>query len=211
MWLSMSDDWYRNTAWNESIAREFEEKLARARRKEQYLRIQASTLAHTHPETALALLERYFELPDDFDHTQAHVDRAYAWISLGSLDKAIACYEAALAREAEFPKLQTQAYLDLPYLIATRDIESMFERASQLLDQFKSRLMFPVDYFKWHAAKALIASRQQNEDSTHLHAEEALRVAAETTSGFRYHPRAGLVSTKYDSTLSKLQQLRGAT
>jgi len=41
----MADEWFRNVSWDVSIARRFEEKLARARKKEQYLRIQACTLA----------------------------------------------------------------------------------------------------------------------------------------------------------------------
>ena len=67
----MSDDWFRNTTWNDDVARRFEEKLRRARRKEQYLRIQACTLATTYPHVALDLLERYFALSDDFGHAQA--------------------------------------------------------------------------------------------------------------------------------------------
>jgi hypothetical protein len=86
----MSDEWFRNTPWDVTIAAHFEEKLRNARRKEQYLRIQASVLAETHPESALQLLDRYFALPDDFDHTQAHVDRATALIALGRIDEALA-------------------------------------------------------------------------------------------------------------------------
>ena len=74
----MTTDWFRNTTWNKSVERAFDEKLRRAKRKEQYLRIQACTLARSYPEVALKLLDRYFELPDDFDHAQAHVDRATA-------------------------------------------------------------------------------------------------------------------------------------
>ena len=119
---AMASEWFRNTTWNESVERAFDEKLRRARRKEQYLRIQAGMLARSHPEVTLKLLDRYFQLPDDFDHALAHVERAEALIQLGRTSEAIAAYEAALAREATFPKLRTQAYLDLPYLIATRGI-----------------------------------------------------------------------------------------
>ena len=93
-------DWFRNTTWNESVERAFDERLRRAKRKEQYLRIQACTLARSYPEVALKLLDRYFELPDDFDHAQAHVDRATALLSMDRVEDAIASYEAALAREA---------------------------------------------------------------------------------------------------------------
>ncbi len=130
--MAMSTDWFRNIIWNESVERAFDEKLRRAKRKEQYLRIQACTLARSHPEVALKLLDRYFELPDDFDHAQAHVDRATALVALGRVNDAIAAYEAALGREAAFPNLQTEAYLELPFLIATRGIREQYDRALEL-------------------------------------------------------------------------------
>ena len=91
----MSADWFRNTTWDGIIERAFDEKLRRARRKEQYLRIQACTLARSHPEVALKLLDRYFELQDDFDHAQAHVDRATALLALGRVGEALAAYEGS--------------------------------------------------------------------------------------------------------------------
>ena len=71
-------DWFRNTTWNASVEQAFDDKLRRARRQEQYLRVQVCTLARSHPDVALKLLDRYFALPNDFDHAQAHVDRASA-------------------------------------------------------------------------------------------------------------------------------------
>ena len=58
------DSWFRKSTWDEKIAARFEEKLRRARRKEQYLRIQACCLASTFPVIALGLLDRYFAMPD---------------------------------------------------------------------------------------------------------------------------------------------------
>lgn len=104
--------------------------------------------ARSHPEVALKLLDRYFELPDNFDHAPAHVDRAIALLALGRVNDAIASYEAVLAREAPFPSLQTHAYLDLPYLIATRETRERYAQALQLLQAYEARLVFPVDRFR---------------------------------------------------------------
>ena len=65
-----AEDWFRNRDWNDKIEAAFYEKLRRARRKEQYLRIQACILADSCPKVALKLLDEYFELKDDFDHAQ---------------------------------------------------------------------------------------------------------------------------------------------
>ncbi|MUV14519.1 hypothetical protein [Noviluteimonas gilva] len=202
----MANDWYRNTDWNEAIAAAFEEKLRRARDKKQYLRIQASTLAHSHPRVALALLERYFDLGEHFDHAQAHVDRATAHLALGDIDAAIRSYEAALAREAAFPNLLTVAYLELPYLIALHGIDARFEQAMDMLSASRERLMFPVERFEHHAARAIILAKSDRA-AARLEAKAALEVASEDHSGFRYHPTVGLVSEVHADALSRLRGL----
>jgi tetratricopeptide (TPR) repeat protein len=206
----MSADWFRNTTWTEATERAFEDKLRRARRKEQYLRIQASTLARSCPDVAIKLLDRYFQLPDAFEHAQAHVDRATALLALGRIDEAIASYEAALRRETSFPNLQTQAWLDLPYIIATLGIRQHYMRALELLSGGKARLMFPLDHFRWHAARALIAADEQAATLARTHAERALEAAAHKHSGFRYHASAGLVTQHFDALVTKLEAYRGA-
>jgi len=203
-------DWFRNTRWNASIEQAFNDKLRRARRKEQYLRIQASMLARSHPDVALALLTRYFELPNDFDHAQAHVDRATAYLALGRLADAITAYEDALSRESIFPNLLTEAYIDLPYLIAARGIQEHYSRALELLLRHKSRLMFPVDHFRWHTARALIAAAARDSETARVHSQQALTAAGREHSGFRHHPGVGLVTAQYDDTIKKLEALRAA-
>lgn len=201
----MSADWFRKTTWNEAVERRFSEKLLRARRKEQYLRIQACTLARSHPEVALKLLDQYFSLKDKFDHAQAYVDRATAFLALGRISEAVGSFEAALEREVEFPNLQTQAYLDLPYLIATRSLRERYGQATHLLETHKARLMFPVDHFRWHTAWALIAADGRDAVAAKAHAQRALDAAACEHSGFRYHPALGLVTKQYDGLVQKLK------
>ena len=155
-----SKDWFRNSDWNEEIEAAFVAKLRRARDKSQYLRIQACTLTSTHPMVALKLLNQYFSLGDHLDLAQAYVDQATAYLAIGDVEQAIESYEAALTREHEFPNLQTHARLDLPFLIASRQIETLYDRALELLKMSEATLTFPVDSFRWHASHALIYGAQ---------------------------------------------------
>ena len=206
----MSGDWFRNARWNREIAARFHSKLARARRKEQYLRIQAGILARTHPEVALELLDLYFTLPDDFDHAQGHVDRATALRALGDPAAAAASYEAALSREEEFPNLRTQAYLELPFLIATTPLRDQFGRALEVLEEHQERLMFPVDRFRWNVAKALIHAARGDATLAREAARAALHAAGAEDSGFRYHKAAGLVPEELSSWVARATEMAAA-
>lgn len=206
-----SEDWYRNKDWNSRIELSFFDKLRRARRKEQYLRIQASTLASSHLEVALRLLDEYFRLNDNFDHAQAHVDRATAYLAMGQIENAIQAYEDALAREAEFPNLQTQAILDLPFLAASRGIAGLYARCLQLLDKSQSGLTFPVDHFRWHATNALILNAQGKQRKAKTSACEALTWAERNHSGFRYHPTIGVVGSEYEAMEARLKEICNAS
>jgi tetratricopeptide (TPR) repeat protein len=202
----MTHDWYRNTTWNASVEAAFEEKLGRARDKRQYLRIQAATLASSDPKVALRLLDRYFELAqNNFDLAMAHCNRATAFLALGRVEDAIASYEAALSREAVYPQVQTGAYLELPYLIATRQLRWFYNRALDILDAGHERPIFPVDFFRWHAARALIAAETKQSAAAREHALKALEAASLGHSGFRYHPTIGLVTDEHAAVVRKLK------
>jgi tetratricopeptide (TPR) repeat protein len=203
-------DWYRNTEWNAQVSQEFEAKLARARRKEQYLRIQACTLAPIHPHVALSLLERYFALPEQVDAAQAHVDRATAFLAQEQIDAALSAYESALAREAEFPNLLTHAYLNLPFEIATRKLTERFPQAIKLLEEHKDRLMFAVDFFMWNSSQAIIAYELGQRIRSREYAKAALKAAERDNSGLRYHPDVGLVIGQFSETHARMRRLSEA-
>jgi tetratricopeptide (TPR) repeat protein len=203
------DDWFRNTSWNPEIEDAFYEKLGRARDKYQYLRIQASLLGSDYPEVALRLLDEYFALGDHLDAAQAHAQRAAAYLSLNQIDSAILAYEAALAREVIFPNLRTRAHLELPFLVATRRLSQYYERAITLLEANKDDLVFPADRFTWNCALALIRSEQGDRQSAREAASRALAASSETQSGFRYHPKAGLVGSIDASLRRRLKHLAG--
>jgi tetratricopeptide (TPR) repeat protein len=201
------EDWFRNTTWNDDVARSFNQKLRRARDKQQCLRLQAGKLASSHPEVALELLERYFALPDDLFDAEAYVVRATALRALGKPQEAAAAYEDALAQEAEFPTVVTQAYLELPLLVATAPLPQQYDRALAVLHQHQDRITFPVELFLWTASRALILAAQGQHAAAQASARQALEAARSETSGFRHHPTVGLVGDEHKPLLKKLMPL----
>jgi tetratricopeptide (TPR) repeat protein len=200
-------NWFRNVSWSPEIEQAFFRKLERARDKSQYLRIQASNLASRHPEIALRLLERYFALGEHFDMAQAHMDRAIAHLTLNQVDSAIRAYEAALAHEANFPRLKTQAFLQLPLLIAKERLSQHYDKALALLEAHQDRLVFPEDRFSWNCAIALIRSEQGDRRTAKEAARKALAASSESHSGFRYHRKVGLVQNVDVSVRQRLTEL----
>lgn len=186
-------DWYRNEKWDDGIAKAFFAKLNRARDKSQYLRIQAYHLTTSNPDVALHLLDQYFGIGDAFDVAQAYVDQAAAYETLENIDAAISSLNKALVREIDHPGYQTLAYLRLPTLIVQHGRTQEYDKALAVLDSNASSPGFPVQHYAWHGLRAIIL------DAKGLHAEArasaimALDWASRTESGFRNHPKLGLV------------------
>ena len=205
-----SQDWFRNKRWSRRLEHEFFDKLARARsQRDQYLAIQALTLAKHEPVAALRLVDHYFETrKKDFHDIQALSARVDAYSSLGEMPKVIENYQAILAREAKRPSHKTTAYVDFPYLVATENLEDQFDFALTVLESRKRDVMFPLDRFKWHAAYALISANKGDLGGAQKHAESALSAAEADKSGFRYHQNLGLVGKEHKETLRALRKLQ---
>ena len=200
-------DWFRNPSWDPEIEAAFFKKLALAKDKSQYLRIQASILASHFPDVALRLLDQYFASGEHFDVAQAHVDRATAYLCLGQTASAVLAYEAALAREASHPHSQTQACLELPFLIATERLSQHYDMAMALLEAHKNRITFPIERFRWNCALALIRSEQGDCSAAQQAARDALVASTEAHSGFPQHPRIGLAVAMDESLRKRLTEL----
>ena len=203
------DDWFRNKSWNTRIEEEFFEKLARARsQRDQYLAIQAITVAPRNPEAALRLVDHYFETRKNDRHdVQALLAKVDALKTLGDMGGVVATYKAILAREAEFPSRRTTAYVAFPYFVATKKIEKEYEYAVTVLDERKDDIAFPLDRFMWHASYALISSASGHEANAKDHALEALAAAEAKESGFRYHQNLGLVGKVHRPVVKDLIHL----
>ena len=194
-----SEDWYRNKEWNSEIEEFFYMKLKRARtQRYQYIVIQALSLTDTHPDISLRLVDEYFETREDkYEDARALLARAKAYISQGKRKETVSAYQALLEREREFPQHQTTAYLDFPYYVVQNKLEFHYSEVQNILRDNAERLMFPRDYFIWHACNALI---EQCSD----HAVKALNSAKVEHSGFQYHQNVGLVGEEYKETIERL-------
>lgn len=85
----LTDGWYRNERWNPAVQQDFFNRLSRSRtQRDQYLVIQALTIAEAEPEVALRLVELYFETKRSvFEDLRALLASAKAYKSLGSVPR----------------------------------------------------------------------------------------------------------------------------
>lgn len=212
-WLSFEkfrmEEWFRQTRWTEKIEREFFAKLAKARRqRDQYLVIQALTLAKTHPEVALRLTSLYFESKRrDFEDVRALEARARANLGLGREGDAIATMKEILVMECTRPGIRTNTYTEFPYFVATHRIKHEYEGALNILESRKTDLAFPISHFQWHAAMSLISADRGDHEVARTHAAFAVQAASAKKSGFHYHPELGLVGEEYAGVLAELREL----
>lgn len=202
-----SKDWFRNTEWNPEIEAKFFEKLRRARDKAQYLKLQASCLAKSHPRVALMLLSRFFELGETFFLADAFVAAANAHLALGQIEDAVDSYRMALEKERLVPNHRTTAWSEFAMLIADRRLEAYFDEVLRVLAENQSDLIFPNQLFAWHGAFALIQAARGDKADAKERAIKALSAAKMGHSGFRHHPSAGLVGTGHQGFKRKLRGL----
>ncbi len=203
------DEWFRNKSWSPEIEGVFFEKLRRARaQRDQYLVIQALTLAPHEPKVSLRLVEHYFQTKTtDFDVVRALLSRAESHVALGDMPKAVESYKAVLDRETERPGNRTNTYVDLPYLIAKRHLRDEYDFALKLLVERSKDLIFPIHHFKWEASWALILADQGLENDARRHARSAIKIGNIRKSGFRYHQDLGLVGKDEHEIIKTLFRL----
>jgi hypothetical protein len=204
------DDWYRCTDWDPKTREEFFRRLSRSRRsKGQYLRIQASYLQQTDKRlvpAAIELLDLMFtQFPDPLETAQGHLQKADCLELVGDCEGAIGEFRRALEAERTFPKAGTQAWLDFGWFVAERRYDALYPEALAVLVEFlplRRGILFPVDVFRLHGIRALIAAEQGRTVEAVEEARLAMEAAEKPTSGFRYHPNVGLVRDR-DSEITR--------
>jgi hypothetical protein len=202
-------DWFRNTSWSEAIEEEFFRRLSRARsQRDQYLFIQALTLARIRPEISLRLVDIYFDTrSNDFYDICALQAKAEALATTGDLLAAAETYKSVLEREKMRPGHMTSAYLDYPFLVATERLASEYEQGLTVLEDRRANVAFPLGRFRWNAAYALILSAMGDVNAARDYALAAVEAAREQSSEFRNHRELGLVDASYEPLIERLQEL----
>jgi tetratricopeptide (TPR) repeat protein len=201
----MANDWFRKTSWSEADQADFYAHFKRSRgagNKAQYLRIQAGHLENTgSPEllrAALTLLEKMIsEFPEPGELACAYNQKASCLAALGQIDLAIASYRLALDTERNNPKRRTRAWLEFGRFVCDAKLTEHFGEAFAVLDELKLDAgLFPVDVYELSGIRAIVTAHRGDAAKAKQYAKTALKAAAETNSGFRYHPTVGLVRDK---------------
>lgn len=132
---------------------------------------------------------------------------ASAFLAKGEVQRAVQSYGKALEREAEFPKLKTDAYILYPLTIVQNKLSNLYRSANEILDTHHHRLMFPIDHFRWHAVKAIILADAGEKEIASSHAARALEAAKIKKSGFRFHQKLGLVGKEFEGVVNELRAI----
>jgi tetratricopeptide (TPR) repeat protein len=209
------DDWFRKTAWTDSDAHGFFERLNRSRgvdRKAQYLRIQAYTLANTRQEhlvrVALDLLQQLFtEFPEPYELVSAHLQAAQCHEQLGDIRQALDHFHLSLDAQVLAPNSDPGTALEYSWFIASNGIEDRYESAISTLQ--RAHIAFPVQLFKAAAVRAFIA--QARGDSRAVdYANKALGAADLEQSPFQSHKTLGLIGDDYRLQIERLRTIAAA-
>jgi hypothetical protein len=209
-----SKDWFRKTRWTEADQADFEGRLKRARasNRAQYLYIRALTLSELGNTDLLApsiaLLDRCLGDSPSHAHTAPALHlRGRCLQRLSDVAGALAAYRAAVDVERQGQSILTDAYLDFAWLVAVGGRREFFHQAVGLLDEFAERRAFPVQSFRWHAARALISDCQGDHGQAVTEARLALASVQELQSGFAFHRSLGLVGDRFLDVRERLRVL----
>jgi tetratricopeptide (TPR) repeat protein len=202
------DEWFHNEDWNSKIEAEFSSRLKRARRKSEYLRIQAICLVKKHPRITLALLDQYFDLGDHLFDASALLTQAEAYKALNLIDDALKSVKKALQREKEFPNTKTIAWVEYALLVVFNNQSSLYDNVLRVLADYKQdSTIFPIHGFLWNAIHATIYSEWRKVSMAKEFAQKALNFAELTYSGFYHHPKLGLVDDKYNELKISMKRI----
>jgi tetratricopeptide (TPR) repeat protein len=195
----MSDDWYSKTTWTEADQADFFARLKRSRmahNKANYLWVQARELDKVGlSHEAMMLLDKVLtEFPEPYWLPLVCKLKAEIFIKLGNLDQAIAFYRRALDVERQHPNHRTQVVYDFGKLVVENKMTPLYDEALAVLNEMEvPGKKFPVQIYKKNGILAIMAAHKGQGENAGKFAQIALDAVAKDDSGFRYHPKFGLV------------------
>jgi tetratricopeptide (TPR) repeat protein len=213
----MAADWFRKRSWSQEDQRDFWQRLARAREYNhaQYVFVQGYTLVEAGAQyraEAIALFDYVIDrFSDSITFVQALSAKADCLFSSGDTEGALIYYGQAIQRMRVKPNVQTWAWLEFAWIVATKELSDHYEATLDLLDEFGSeRQLFPVVAFRFFGCRALIHSACGRTDLAAGAARAALEAADKEVSGLRYHPKIGIVGSSYDDIRTRLTAIARA-
>ena len=178
-------DWFRNKTWSEAIEAGFEAKLAHARDKSQYLKIQGYELLTRDPEVAARLLDRCARI-DDHWRADALLYLGQARLQLGDLDGAVEALDAAIEQERRVTWARTGARSDLALIVSFYKMTNRYKDVLPYLA--KSNLDLKAASAEDLAAEAMILADGGEVGRARSLASEALRWLDGLTEGAEDQP-----------------------
>jgi hypothetical protein len=212
--MPASDDWYRSPSWDPAAQTEFRRRIARARghNQVQYRRIKALALLGTddadRQRAGRELLAEVIDADDApfFEQTMAMRSVAAHDHSVGRLDDAEQLMRVVIRRLAVDPSGgDGEEAIELAEILIEGGDPARTMEAAMILDRLTATPpTFPRSVYRMGLAGVTASLALGDRARAAVWARSALQAAARTDSGFRHHPRIGLV----DAPAAELRWLR---
>jgi hypothetical protein len=208
----VTQEWFRDPAWDEAGQAEFERRLNRARpqTRPQYLRIKALALRDAgRDDPAIHLLQRVIT-----EHPDAWPEVNFALGLLGDLARthgwdheAERHYRDLLDSGRSLSGTTGMVHVSLAEILIDRDNETSTKEAVALLAAWAARPggKFNNDLFRWNLAALRTAEQTGDRESRRNHAKTALALI-DGGPQLPKHPDVGRVHTD-DATLHRLRDI----
>lgn len=211
----MAKDWFRRKSWTNRDRDEFFLRLKRSRgqsSKAQYLRVQAAELLAVRTEenarAATMLLEILLtEYPEPGEIAIAYKLLGECCERQGRHGEALSCYRKALDQQRNYPNALGGAHLRFALLVAEHRMRDEYDEALAILDEWGSFDDFPSMTFQVWAARSMIYRDKALKPQAVECARRALEAATAKHSGFRNHPKLGLVGEEDQERVKQMESI----
>jgi len=125
--------------------------------------------------------------------------------ALDRIQEALHYFRLSLDAQSRFPNIDPGTNLEYPWFIVSRGLVDLYGEALDALQRYRG--VFPAQWFKAAAIRALIADHNGERDQASQYASDALEAASQKQSPFRYHPSLGLVGQGHSGIIERLRHI----